>query len=132
MSERRIIKALSLHEPWASMIAEGEKTIETRMWRTSFRGILAICATKIPVAPRSGQVVALCRLVDCRPMTIEDEAAACCTANPGRYAWVLRDVRPIEPGICVCGAQGLFDVELHERLVPVLESIVAKFMTTAT
>lgn len=27
------MKALSLHQPWASLIAEGVKTIETRSWR---------------------------------------------------------------------------------------------------
>lgn len=40
------VKALSLWEPWASLIAQGEKTIETRFWGTSYRGPLLICAAK--------------------------------------------------------------------------------------
>jgi hypothetical protein len=32
------MKALSVWEPWASMIASGVKTIETRSWQTSYRG----------------------------------------------------------------------------------------------
>lgn len=38
------MKALTLHQPWASLIALGVKTIETRSWSTSYRGPLAIHA----------------------------------------------------------------------------------------
>lgn len=38
------MKALTLHQPWASLIALGYKTIETRSWATSHRGPLAIHA----------------------------------------------------------------------------------------
>lgn len=46
-----IIKALTVYQPWASLIALGEKTIETRGWYTKYRGPLAIhaaatCKTK--------------------------------------------------------------------------------------
>lgn len=40
------MKALSLWQPWASAIAAGAKRIETRSWRTSYRGPLAIHAAK--------------------------------------------------------------------------------------
>jgi hypothetical protein len=35
---------LTLHQPWASLIALGVKTIETRSWSTKYRGPLAIHA----------------------------------------------------------------------------------------
>ncbi|MHB1773386.1 MAG: ASCH domain-containing protein [Acidimicrobiales bacterium] len=38
------MKALSLHQPWASLIAIGVKKVETRHWTTSYRGPLAIHA----------------------------------------------------------------------------------------
>ncbi len=38
------MKALSLHQPWASLIAIGAKRVETRHWTTSYRGPLAIHA----------------------------------------------------------------------------------------
>lgn len=38
------MKALTLHQPWASLIAFGVKTIETRGWKTTYRGPLAIHA----------------------------------------------------------------------------------------
>lgn len=40
------IKALSLWQPWASLIALGAKRYETRSWVTSYRGPLLICASK--------------------------------------------------------------------------------------
>lgn len=38
------IKAISLHQPWASLIAMGFKKFETRSWGTNYRGKLVICA----------------------------------------------------------------------------------------
>lgn len=40
------IKAISLWEPWASLIRTGAKTFETRSWPTLYRGPLLICAAK--------------------------------------------------------------------------------------
>lgn len=40
------MKALSLTQPWASLVAWGGKRIETRSWSTSYRGPLAIHAAK--------------------------------------------------------------------------------------
>jgi|ERR1035437_3790402 hypothetical protein len=45
------MKALTLYEPWASLISIGAKTIETRSWSTSYRGPLAIHAAKRKPAP---------------------------------------------------------------------------------
>ena len=40
------IKALTLYQPWATMVAIGAKMIETRSWCTRYRGTLAIHAGK--------------------------------------------------------------------------------------
>jgi hypothetical protein len=39
------MKAISLWQPWASAIALGLKTIETRSWATNYRGPIAIHAS---------------------------------------------------------------------------------------
>jgi len=39
------MKALSLWQPWATLVAMEEKRIETRCWKTDYRGELAIHAT---------------------------------------------------------------------------------------
>lgn len=36
------MKALTLWQPWASVVAIGEKTVETRDWPTKYRGEIAI------------------------------------------------------------------------------------------
>ena len=113
------MKALSLWQPWASEIARGRKTIETRMWSTRYRGPLLVCASKHVdrtccdpgLAYPRGMAVAICRLVDCREMRGGDEVAAMCQWEPGRYSWVLADVRSIKP-FPVRGRQRLFDVDL--------------------
>lgn len=40
------IKALTLYQPWATLVAIGAKRIETRSWWTAYRGLLAIHASK--------------------------------------------------------------------------------------
>jgi hypothetical protein len=48
------VKALSLRQPWATLVAIGAKQIETRSWSTTHRGIIAIhAATKFPRACRT-------------------------------------------------------------------------------
>lgn len=39
------LKAITLWQPWASAMAAGLKTVETRSWATSYRGPLAIHAS---------------------------------------------------------------------------------------
>jgi hypothetical protein len=40
------VKALTVRQPWATLIVTGRKRIETRSWPTGYRGILAIHAGK--------------------------------------------------------------------------------------
>lgn len=40
------MKALSLTQPWATLVAIGAKKVETRSWSTSYRGLIAIHASK--------------------------------------------------------------------------------------
>lgn len=42
------MKALTLTQPWATLIAIGAKTLETRSWPTKYRGTLAIHAAAKP------------------------------------------------------------------------------------
>jgi activating signal cointegrator 1 len=40
------VKALTLTQPWATLVAIGAKRVETRSWSTDYRGPLAIHAAK--------------------------------------------------------------------------------------
>ncbi len=105
------MKALSIKQPWANLIASGKKTIETRLWLTGYRGPLLIVSSKTPNIPPAGYALAIAELVDCRPMTASDERAACCARYPGAFSWVLCDTRKIEI-FPVRGKLGLYDVNI--------------------
>lgn len=43
------MKAITIWQPWASLLVRGEKLYETRSWATSYRGPIAIHAAARPV-----------------------------------------------------------------------------------
>ena len=115
------MKALSIKEPYATLILDGVKRIETRSWKTNHRGDLLIHASscKIPKEYRDnkelmklvdgremnyGKLICKCKLIDCVEMTQEfiDEVAKNHNEfvsgfyEVGRYAWILDDIKPID------------------------------------
>lgn len=118
------MKALSIKQPWANMIASGEKTIETRTWKTTYRGPLLIVSSKTPEIPPAGQALAIGNLVECRPMSVLDEPAAQCPKYDGAFAWVFDQIRKIEP-FPVKGQPGLFDVTVPDHVGDVGNQFVA-------
>jgi len=115
------MKALSLRQPWASLIADGRKTIETRTWRTRYRGPLAIHASARPYEDLpTGGIVAVALLYGCRPMETTDEYAACIALFDGAYAWLLANVEPV-PLVPCKGRLGLWTPQ--EDIVRMLASV---------
>lgn len=106
------MKVVSVWEPWASWIACGVKTIETRMWPTKYRGPLVIHAAKRIKSPFAGQVVAVCELVNCRRFIQGDERAGLTDCEPGKYAWCLKNVQAVE-AFPLRGMQGLFEEDFE-------------------
>ena len=113
------MKALTICQPYAEMIALGEKTIENRNWPTSYRGPLAIHAGKsrawmdpddLKLYPDMsfGFVVALAELVDCVQITRLPAHRADNEHANGPFCWLLENVRRIKP-VPAKGAQGLWD-----------------------
>lgn len=115
------MKAITICQPYAELIARGEKPIENRMWSTPFRGPLAIHAGKSlnwlddddnPADFVFGAVVAVADLVACLHVNqawpsrwrhlIDHEHAN------GPWCWVLENVRRIDP-VPYRGAQGLWE-----------------------
>ncbi len=107
------MKALSIKEPWATKIYTGEKTIETRTWKTNYRGDILLCASLNPKSDLSGFAFAIAELKDVKVMTKEDEKLACCEVYPRAYSWVLENIRII-PLFKVKGQLGLFEIEFRE------------------
>lgn len=140
------MKALSLSQPYASLVAAGLKTIETRKTRIHYRGPLVICSTKtfdfdawrsirtcaamslrdclahhgVPTAHDLplGKVLALVDVVGCRELVEADWPRSFFFA-PFRWAWELANIRPLKLRD-VRGMNGLFP--LDERLVAFAET----------
>jgi hypothetical protein len=55
----REIRVLSVNQPWASLIACGAKEWETRSWRTSYRGLVLVHASRTTVGLRAIDAAAL-------------------------------------------------------------------------
>lgn len=91
MTERKII---TIKEPWASKILNGEKTIETRTWKTKYRGKVVLHASKNPKSEISGMIFAVADLVDCSEMLRSHEKDACCEVYPRANSWFLKNIRP--------------------------------------
>jgi hypothetical protein len=109
------MKAISVKEPWAEMIASGKKVIETRTWATKYRGPLLIVASLKPKTENSGKAIAMTHLINCRPMNESDERWACCKVYPRAQARLLGETRRIPP-FHVKGQLGVYDVECEDKI----------------
>jgi len=117
------MKAISLKQPWAGLIACGAKNIETRKWKTNYRGELLICSSKkgipymsepyhLPGPPelyKHGSTICLVNVVDCVPMEKKHEEDARCYVYEGAWAWILENIRPVRQ-LPVKGQLSIFDV----------------------
>lgn len=128
----KIIKALSVRQPWAGLIACGEKPIEYRSWKTSYRGDLLICSSsgveskqtmeeefpgmRFPqdfqkrFGPYFTTGVALC-VVDLYRIK-ETWSMGYCDCE-----WHLRNPRPLPEPFPVKGKLNLFSVDLENKVV---------------
>lgn len=132
------MKALTLTQPWATLVAIGAKQTETRSWSTRYRGPLAIHAAKgwtadvvhvafsepyrqvlcdagyslFSLLPR-GVIVATCTLVDCVPTSRfqgnDFLDSAFGDFSAGRFAWILKDIKAFPRPIIAKGALGLWE-----------------------
>ena len=93
----------------------GWKTIETRTWPTKYRGDLVICSSQNPKIEPYGKALCIVELYDVRPMEKKDEKKACVEVYPKAQAWLLRNLRPIDPPVPVKGSLGIFSIKLSLR-----------------
>ncbi len=129
------MKVISLLEPYASLVKENIKTIETRSWKTNYRGELFIHASKRKLTNKMieeyhnqlklltntnfnyGYIIAKCNLVDCIIMTEElikeikknSKEYICGEYQVGRYAWILEDIKYLKKPIPAKGRLGIWE-----------------------
>lgn len=128
------MKAITLWQPWATLIALGEKPYETRSWPTSYRGKIAIHASKkwdgetladftspevwrvmqrrhvrdidLPL----GAIICVGDLTDCIPtVLVPQNEQRLGNFLPGRFAWKIEHVKVLLNPISIRGQQGLWD-----------------------
>jgi hypothetical protein len=125
------MKALTIRPPWPGLIRVGIKDIETRTWKTSYRGPLLIHAGKkidksavemltgFSLSPEqldtetTGVIIAVCYLVEIKEYKtpvdfLRDYDRHLCQGY-ARYGWVLKNVTPLENPIPYKGKQGLWE-----------------------
>jgi hypothetical protein len=132
--------ALTLTQPWATLIIEGHKRVETRGWRTTYRGRLGIHAAKgFPRWARTacgespfidvlgwergfhadlptGVLLGFAELLDCVPTTgievagLSDQELAFGDYGPGRWAWLFGEVEPLPEPVPMKGALSIWAI----------------------
>jgi len=95
------MKALTIHQPYAELIASGEKRVENRTWATRHRGHLAIHAGSSRVSLNILDV----------PFDVEDVpfGAVVAVVNVA-WCWVLENVQRLPEPVTVSGKQGLWNL----------------------
>lgn len=128
------MKVLSIREPYVSAIKEGIKHIETRSFKTSYRGELYIHASLSKIKESDerkkrvlsllqnknmcyGKIVCKCNLVDCIYMDQDyinnveknKNEYLCGDYQIGRYAWILENIEILEEEIEAKGQLGIWN-----------------------
>ena len=128
------MKALSLTQPWATLVVTGAKRFETRSWTTTYRGPLLIHAAKkypvfarrfalaerylgrrrddLPLGAIIGRVVLknVCPTEEVAPY-LTDLERLYGDYTPGRWAWELEEAVRFAQPIPWRGALKLFEVD---------------------
>lgn len=130
------MKALTISQPYASLIVSGEKWVENRTWATQYRGTLAIHAGKgkqyltreemrdYPI----GCVIGFVDLVGCVPLEWAEQFAGYSASQAtyggrtleeivshkhaeGPYCWILANPIALPEPLPTRGSLGLWDWE---------------------
>ncbi len=132
------MKALSLTQPYAELIKNGTKTIETRSWKTDYRGLIYIHASSTRISKESrnnaelmkyvagaeldyGKIICSCDLIDCIKMTddyikeIKKDSGEYVSGifSRGRYAWVFENIKVLKDPIEIKGHLGLWNFQFY-------------------
>lgn len=123
------MKALTVKEPWASLIINGYKEYEFRSWKTNYRGKLLIhaglsldkmAADKFGdynLEYRQGEIIGEANLVDCilvneklyMELKEKDSLVYGISDHTGIYAWKLDNVIKYDKPIKSKGRLGLWN-----------------------
>nr|MBP3680355.1 ASCH domain-containing protein [Clostridia bacterium] len=130
------MKTLTIKQPWATLIIQGDKRFEFRSWKTSYRGDLLIHAGKgidkeamkrlkkyIPEDMPLGKIIGKVKLVDCIKMSPEFKEMLLKENNEiytkssfqENYGWQVENVEVFNHPIPVKGQLSLWEYEVEEN-----------------
>lgn len=128
------LRALSIRQPWASLIITGSKSIELRTWTTDYRGWIWIHSGKNADAEalellghqaseyQTGGLLGIAELTDIRRIDSSQEWQALRTRHrsPGQFhesvfGWHFSDTIALRRRIPSLGELGLFPLEPKTR-----------------
>ena len=116
VERREFVKAITVREPFASLIVRGPKAVENRSHRVAWRGLVAIHAGKRveadaladypqaqgwPLTP--GAVIGVARLADCVPVALCESPFAV-----GPWCLILEERRPLPRPVACSGQLGVW------------------------
>lgn len=129
------MKTLTIKQPWATLIIQGDKRFEFRSWKTSYRGDLLIHAGKgidkeamkrlkkyIPEDMPLGKIIGKVKLVDCIKMSPEFKEMLLKENNEiytkssfqENYGWQVENVEVFNHPMPVKGQLSLWEYEVEE------------------
>ena len=127
------MKVLTIKQPWATLIMQGDKRFEFRSWQTKYRGDLLIHAGKgidkeamkrlskyLPENIPLGKILGKVKLVDCIKMSPEFKEMLLKENNEiytkssfqENYGWQLEDVEVFEYPIEATGHLSLWEYKI--------------------
>ena len=113
-----MVKALTVRQPWASLIVAGIKDVENRTWATSYRGRFAVHAgaklDKEGLDEYSDLVESLGELpqgavIGTVVLADVTQGSKSPFAVPGQYHWLLRDPEAFAEPVPMAGRLGLWE-----------------------
>ncbi len=132
------MKVLTIKQPWATLIMQGDKRFEFRSWQTKYRGDLLIHAGKgidkeamkrlakyLPDEIPLGKILGKVTLVDCIKMCPEFKDMLL-KENPDiytkssfqeNYGWQVENVKVFNEPIDVKGHLSLWEYELDDKML---------------
>lgn len=129
------MKTLTIKQPWATLIIQGDKRFEFRSWKTSYRGDLLIHAGKgidkeamkrlkkyIPEDMPLGKIIGKVKLVDCIKMSPkfkemllkENNEIYTKSSFQENYGWQVENVEVFNHPIPVKGHLSLWEYEVEK------------------
>ena len=127
------MKVLTIKQPWATLIMQGDKKFEFRSWKTNYRGELLIHAGKgidkaamkrlskyIPENLPSEKILGKVKLVDCIEMSTEfkeillkeNKEIYTDSSFKENYGWKLENVEVFDKPIETKGKLGLWEYNM--------------------